>query len=159
MCPGGKKRSGSACSLGKRRYWNFSSSYVELGLFPQRVHFEVTISMEKAGELLALPGLWHSVLGRGQWDGEQGIGENRPFCVRKTGAFCALPWGWELNASVAGSHPHMKTRSRPWLGSAQRLVRHPLCAYRESLYFLWATLELPFTENPGCSCDGGEVES
>ena len=66
--------SGSACSLGIGRYWNMISSCTELAGFPKQCPLEAATSMGRAGRFLALPGLWHSVLGGGQKEGEQMIG-------------------------------------------------------------------------------------
>lgn len=66
----GRGRSGSASPLGKRRYWNFMFILYRIRLvFSRECLFEVTIFVEKAGELLALPAF--AIL---SWVGASGMG-------------------------------------------------------------------------------------
>lgn len=87
--------------------------------------------MEKAGRFLTLPGLWHSVLGGGQKEGEQITGYNRFFLWLKTSLKLSAAPGVGVRGFV-GSHLPIRMHTCLCLGSAKRLDHHSLCVNHES---------------------------
>lgn len=105
-------------------------------VFPRKCPLEVAISLEKTSKLRALPSLWHSVLGRRQWDREQRMGESHSFRWQETTLKLSAAPGAR---GLTGFHLCLRTQPAHGWAMPRGWTTIPYVCIMKA-YFLWVTI-------------------